>query len=119
MFEAALSTIKPNFPPGVRQGDPRYTNSYFNMSSGPEVRGPWNEGQTPVTGEEWIYVDDPLKHVIETNGMTKDHEPRGTNRGMEETDKINKALSEERSAHIKSSVPKGENQWSTYPQKDL
>ncbi|MCC9137020.1 manganese catalase family protein [Pontibacter silvestris] len=119
MFEAALATITPNFPPGVRQGDPRYSNSYFNMSNGAEVRGPWNEGQTPVTGEEWLYVDDPVKHVVETNGMTKDHEPQGTNRNMEETDKLNMQISEERSSHIKSSVPKGENQWSTYPQKDL
>ena len=118
MFEAALSTITPNFPPGVRQGDPRYSNTYFNLSNGAEVRGPWNQGHTPVTNEEWIYVEDPLKHVIESNGMT-DHEPRGTNRNMEETDLLNMQLSEQRSSHIKSSVPNGENQWSMYPQKDL
>lgn len=46
MFEAALATIQPNFPPGVMQADPRYSNTYFNMSNGESVRGPWNEGKT-------------------------------------------------------------------------
>ena len=26
MFQAALSTIEPNYPPGVLQSDPRFTN---------------------------------------------------------------------------------------------
>src|SRR3954467_13082331 len=30
MFEAALETIQPNFPPGVLQADPRYSSLYFN-----------------------------------------------------------------------------------------
>src|SRR5690242_15241549 len=34
MFNAALDTIRPNFPPGVLQGDPRYTHTFFNMSHG-------------------------------------------------------------------------------------
>ena len=42
MFSAALETIQPNFPPGVLQGDPRFTHTYFNMSNGASVRGPWN-----------------------------------------------------------------------------
>ncbi|MFD1186392.1 manganese catalase family protein [Pontibacter rugosus] len=118
MFEAALATITPNFPPGVRQADPRFSNSYFNMSSGPEVRGPWNEGLTPELKEEWLYVDDPLKHVIESNGMTE-HGPRGTDITVERAENANMDLSQQRSGHIKSSVPKGENQWSQYPQQDL
>jgi Mn-containing catalase len=40
MFQAALDTIQPNFPPGILQGDPRFINAYFNMSNGVEVRGP-------------------------------------------------------------------------------
>ena len=33
-FEAALETIQPNFPPGVFQTSPRYSNLYFNDSKG-------------------------------------------------------------------------------------
>jgi len=32
-FEAVLSTLEPNFPPGVLQGDPKYSNLYFNFIS--------------------------------------------------------------------------------------
>src|SRR3954449_8385615 len=69
MFAAALDTIQPNFPPGVLQGDPRFTHAYFNMSNGKEVRGPWNQGQGPwPAGEEWDYVADPVAYVAETQG---------------------------------------------------
>src|SRR5436309_2561909 len=40
MFSAALETIRPNFPPGVLQGDPRFTHAYYNMSSAAGARGP-------------------------------------------------------------------------------
>ena len=33
-FEAALDTIQPNFPPGVLQSDPRYSNIYSNHGRG-------------------------------------------------------------------------------------
>src|SRR5690606_31817443 len=69
MFEAALDSIQPNFPPGVLQSDPRYSNLYFNMSNGSAVRGPWNEGESSQLGETWQYIDDPVKHVLETNGL--------------------------------------------------
>src|SRR4051812_47188714 len=59
MFEAALETIQPNFPPGVLQADPRYSNTYFNMSSGAEFRGPWNEGVSTKLAETWQFVEDP------------------------------------------------------------
>ena len=118
MFEAALATIKPNFPPGVQQGDPRYSNTYFNMSNGMEVRGPWNEGASPELGEEWQYVQDPLSHVIQTNGLL-DQQPIGASMTMEQAEQKSKALGEERSGHISEYVPKGENQWSTYPQQNL
>src|SRR5205085_6568768 len=60
MFEAALSTIQPNFPPGILQTDPRYSNLYFNMSNGNNIRGPWNQGVSSQLGETWQYIEDPI-----------------------------------------------------------
>ena len=71
MFEAALSTIQPNFPPGILQSDPRYSNLYFNMSNGNNIRGPWNQGVSTQLGETWQYIEDPIQHVMETNGLLK------------------------------------------------
>ena len=120
MFGAALETIQPNFPPGVLQGDPRYSHLYFNMSNGADARGPWNQGQGPwPAGDQWVYIDDPVKHVVETKGMTEGHRPQGTSRTMDEVDRLNQELSTMRSEQVKSAVPKGENQWSSYPQASL
>ena len=47
MFQAALETIQPNFPPGVLQGDPRYTHTYFNLSNGASARGPGTRARAP------------------------------------------------------------------------
>jgi len=113
MFEAALGTIQPNFPPGVLQSDPRYSNTYFNMSDGVEVKGPWNEGKSTQLGETWQYVKDPIQTVHKTNGL-KDVEPQGTDRTEKTVSKKNKELSEMRSGEIKSAVPKKDNQWSEY-----
>jgi Mn-containing catalase len=113
MFEAALNTIEPNFPPGVLQSDPRFSNTYFNMSNGPEVKGPWNQGVSPEMGETWQYVEDPVRHVMATNGLLN-QEIQGTKRTMDSTEKHNKELSKLRSNEIKKAVPKEENQWSEY-----
>jgi Mn-containing catalase len=52
-FEKALYSIEPNFPPGKLPGDPRFADTYFNMSQGDgDQRGPWNQG------EQWQYVSD-------------------------------------------------------------
>jgi Mn-containing catalase len=52
-FEKALYAIEPNFPSGKVPGDPRFTNTYFNMSQGEgDMRGPWNQG------EQWQYVSE-------------------------------------------------------------
>jgi hypothetical protein len=32
MFTAALATIEPDFPPGILQGDPHATHTYFDLS---------------------------------------------------------------------------------------
>ena len=119
MFSAALDTIQPNFPPGVLQGDPRFTHTYFNMSNGPSAEGPWNTGQGPWgDGESWVYIADPLKHVIETNGMTN-QDIVGNTRTDDQVDALNRKMSKQRSTEISSAVPSGENQWSAYPQERL
>jgi Mn-containing catalase len=51
-FEKALYAIEPNFPSGKLPGDPRYTDTYYDMSQGDgNTRGPWNEGP------QWQYVE--------------------------------------------------------------
>jgi Mn-containing catalase len=111
MFEAALDTLQPNFPPGVLQSDPRYSNLYFNMSNGSAVRGPWNEGESSQLGETWQYIDDPVKHVLETNGLLN-QEPTGTVRTLEGVEEQDQLMSQERSNEIKMAVPIGEQHWS-------
>jgi Mn-containing catalase len=116
MFEAALSTIQPNFPPGVLESDPRYSNTYFNMSmsGGPESRGPWNKGKTSGLGETYQYIKDPLKHVVETNGLV-DREIKGTERTLESMKEHDVKLSQERSKEVKDATPLKDIQWNTYP----
>jgi Mn-containing catalase len=118
MFEAALETIQPNFPPGVLQGDPKHSNTYFNMSNGQEMRGPWNEGVSPELGETWRYIDDPIAHVTSTNGLL-DEVIEGTERTEATIEKLNKELSKERSAEVTSATTEGENQWSLYDGSSL
>ncbi len=115
MFEAALETIQPNFPPGILESDPKHSNTYFSLSNGAEVRGPWNEGKSSKLGEEWQYINDPLRHVEKTNGLT-DCEPKGTDRTEDTVREHNEQLAAERSGEIKAAVPKeGETQWSQFP----
>jgi Mn-containing catalase len=113
MFEAALQSIQPNFPPGVLQGDPRHSNTYFNMSNGQEIRGPWNQGVSPELGETWRYIDDPIAHVAATNGLM-DQQIEGSARTDETVQKLNKELGKLRSDEVLSATPAGENQWSDY-----
>jgi Mn-containing catalase len=110
MFEAALESIQPNFPPGVLQGDPRYSNRYFNMSDGPEIRGPWNQGESTQMGEQWQYIKDPLTSVRETDGLTT-LAPEGTERTLQGTEDINFARSKEKSEEVNMAVPIGPQQW--------
>jgi Mn-containing catalase len=110
MFEAALGTIQPNFPPGVLQSDPRFSNVYFNMSSGNDFSGPWNSGKTTQFGEEVQYVADPIAYVMETNGLLQ-HEAAGTDRTESGVQKLNKELSGQKSAEVNSANPPGLMQW--------
>lgn len=112
MFEAALETIQPNFPPGILQADPRYSNLYFNMSSGNDFRGPWNEGPTTRLKEEFQYVNDPISYVMETRGL-EDQSPTGVNRTMEDVAKMDKSLSKVRRTEVSSATPKENISWNS------
>jgi Mn-containing catalase len=110
MFEAALSTIKPNFPPGVLQSDPKFSNVYFNMSSGNDFTGPWNEGQTTQLGETIQFIEDPVDYVLQTNGLLS-HEAAGTDRTEAAVQKINQQMSQLKSAEVSGATPPGIQQW--------
>jgi Mn-containing catalase len=110
MFEAALASIEPNFPPGVLQSDPRYSNLYFNFSSGNDFKGPWNEGTSTQMGETFQFIEDPIKHSMETNGLL-DQVPEGTDRTEEMVQKLNDQLSELRSETVNAATPTKDIQW--------
>lgn len=113
-FTAALNSIVPNFPPAQLQGDVRYSHLTFNMSTGDDARGPWNKGQGPwPKGDMWEYVEDPLAHVRETNGLI-DRVPVGVKQTAEDMKTIEEELSRTRSEEVKEAVPEGELQWSEY-----
>jgi len=112
MFEAALDTIQPNFPPAVLQADPRFTQQYFNLSAGDSFRGPWNQGEMPGMNKDWEFIADPIAHVQETEGLSK--LPNNMETELEETAKLNAELSQLRSEEVISSEPDGIAQWSDY-----
>ena len=119
MFSAALETITPNFPPGILQGDPRFTHAYFNLSNGQDSRGPWNQGQGPWSeGEEWEYIDNPMQQVLVSEGQV-DKTTQGTSLTREEKEQVETELGAVRSEEIRSAIPKGGNQWSTYSPQGL
>ncbi|MES1249683.1 MAG: manganese catalase family protein, partial [Chitinophaga rupis] len=110
MFEAALSTVQPNFPPGVLQSDPKFSNVYFNMSSGNNFTGPWNEGETTQLGETIQYIDDPISYVLQTNSLLE-HEAAGTDRTEQAVDKVNRQVSSLKSIEVNGANPPGVQQW--------
>jgi Mn-containing catalase len=99
MFEAALETIQPNFPPGILQSDPRHSNTYFNLSTGEDYTGPWNEGKSTQLGEEMVCIDDAYDHILRTNGLL-DQQPMGTERTEKTVQNANRQLSAERKKEI-------------------
>lgn len=116
MFEAALSTIQPNFPPAVLQADPRFTQQYFNLSKGDNFRGPWNEGEMPKLGKDWEYIANPVVHVRDTKGLTEHTDGRADE--LKQTKALDKANSETKSDEVISSEPKDAAQWSDYAQPE-
>ncbi|TSJ36460.1 manganese catalase family protein [Mucilaginibacter corticis] len=111
MFEAALDTIQPNFPPGVLAADPRYLQNVYNLSEG-TVRGPWNEGEIKGMGKQFVYVENPIAQAKETKGqiiLEDDFKAE-----LKDSEKLNKELSEVKSAEVKNAEPEGIAQWSTY-----
>jgi len=112
-FGAALATIEPNFPPGVMQGDLRFTHTYFNMSDGSEdARGPWNKGKGPwEPGEQWEYVEDPIAQVEETAGQAT-KEIAGHERDEKSVKKLERELAAQRKKEV--TVPDKELVWSDY-----
>jgi len=86
------------------------------MSNGAAIRGPWNQDESTQMGEEWQYIEDPIRKVIESNGLL-DCEPEGTARTMKGADEVNFGLSRERSEEIKMAAPVGPQQWNDkYPE---
>lgn len=115
MFEAALETIQPNFPPGVLQADPRFTQQYFNFSPEKSAKGPWNDGEMPGMGMEWEYISDPINHVKETDGLSISDSSKEAQ--LDATEKLNIQLSEQRSEEVINAEPTGVAQWSDYDSK--
>lgn len=112
MFEAALDTIQPNFPPGVLQADPRFTQQYFNLSPENSSKGTWNTGEMRGMGKEWELIEDPVAFVKETKGLTSLEDSKDEE--LAETESMNKKMSEKKSKEVKTSEPKGTAQWSDY-----
>lgn len=112
-FQAALETIQPNFPPGIFQTNPKYSNLYYNMSKGEDARGPWNEGESIELKEEWQYIDNPQEQVRETDGLL-DIEPTGTSRTEKSVQQMDEKLAKQRSTEILSATPKENMQWCDY-----
>lgn len=112
MFEAALDSIPNNFPPGVLAADPRFTQQAYNLSDGAAVRGPWNEGEMPGMGKKWIFVENPLEQVQETEGQTK--LPEDFSKELKAAEKLDKEMSAVKSAEVREAEPQGVAQWSTY-----
>jgi len=115
MFEAALADIQPNFPPGVLQADPRFTQQYFNFSPEKSVRAAWNEGEMPDMGKNWEYIADPVAHVKATAGLTADD--KNAKKDLAATESLNKEMSKIKSEEVKKTDPKGVAQWSDYDAK--
>lgn len=118
MFQAALESIQPNFPPGILQSDPKFSNKYFNMSKGEDFKGPWNKGKSLELSEEWQVIEEPLQHVIETNGLLNDVS-KGTDRTEDSVQAANKKLSTKRKTEVDQTniTSNGPMSWSIYEEQ--
>lgn len=115
MFQAALEGIQPNFPPGILESDPRYSNKYFNMSQGEDFKGGWNEGKSPEMGEEWQFINNPIDYVKKTNGLLNEN-ISGTGRTEQAVQENNKTLSNQRKTEVDlaNKPTDGIMSWSVY-----
>ncbi|MEO6547862.1 MAG: manganese catalase family protein, partial [Ferruginibacter sp.] len=110
MFEAALNSIQPNFPPGVLQSDPKYSNLYFNFSNGNNFQGPWNEGKSTQLGETFQFIADPIQHSLDTNGLLN-QQAEGTDRTETSVKKMEKDLGTMRSEEVTAATPMKDIEW--------
>ena len=83
---------------------------YFNLSSGNEYRGPWNQGESTQLNETWQYIEDPIKHVLQTNSLL-DQSPSGVSSTLEENNKLEVELGTLRSEVVNTAAPIGPQQW--------
>ena len=113
MFEAALDSIQPNFPTGVRQGDARFSNKYFPLSMGEKAEGPWNTGKSTKLGEQWEIIEDPEAYIMETKGLKEMDDPKAEKK-QPKNDQLSKKLSKERKNEIETAIKEGGNVWSDY-----
>src|ERR1700744_2255347 len=111
MFEAALNSIPDNFPPGVLAADPRFLQNTYNLSEG-AVRGPWNQGEIPGMGKDFVYVENPIQQARETEGQTK--LPEDFKSELKDKEKLDQQMSKDKSAEVTNAEPKGVAQWSNY-----
>jgi Mn-containing catalase len=111
MFEAALDTIQPNFPPAVLGADPRFLQQAYNLSDG-TVRGPWNEGEIKGMAKDFIYIENPIAYVKETQGQSI--QPKEMDKAVAAQQKLDEQLSKVKSDEVKKAEPEGVAQWSTY-----
>lgn len=109
-FQAALESIEPNFPPGVFETNPKYSNVYFNLSDGENYRGKWNKGESCKLKEEWQYIENPQEYMRETNGL-RDVTPQGTHRTEESVRQHDRELAEQRCNEIMSNTPERDLSW--------
>lgn len=118
-FEAALGTIRPNFPPGVLQSDPRYSNLYSNHSavcegSADTTSAPWCKGESTQLHEQWQYVDNPREQVLATDGLTE-LKVTGSDRTLASVRTADRKLARERSGEIRRAVTgEGAQEWCDY-----
>jgi len=112
MFEAALDSIQPNFPPGVLQGDPRFTQQYFNLSPEKSAQGPWNTGEMPDMYKEWQYIEDPKQYVKQTQGLTDMDDTKEDD--LDRMEEMDEQMSKLRSEEVQDAEPNGTAVWSDY-----
>ena len=96
--------------------DPRHLQQAYNFSEG-TVRGPWNEGEMKDLGKDFVYIESPVDYIKQTAGMT--NLPDDYSKELKATEKLNKEMSEIKSAEVKNVEPKGVAQWSIYDSEGI